>query len=525
LGPYIFIGDNNTILCVPKGKKESYAAISWNTYPVHITCKDEIITLTSDSYTYTGQEQSPTATAIANIPLSTEYKIKESSDDTYSATIPINVGNYTIKATVVSDPEIQTIADFTIAPKPITVTANSGSSTYGESSVNPGFSAIGLVNGETESLLFSLYIDKTISATTLPGDYILNVIGTLTNGNYTIESRNPATWTVNPKPITVTANGGNSTYGESPENPGYLVTGLVNNDTESVLTGLSNEFVNAQTPAGNHTLNVIGTLTNGNYIVASRNSATWTINPKPVTITANGGGSSTYGDSPVNPGFSATGLVNGETATVLTGLSNEFVNAQTSAGNHTLNVVGTLTNGNYTIESRNPATWTINPKPIAVAADYQTKNLGQPDPAFTYQVNPNLLNNDQMSGVLSCTHPESQGTYIIQQGTLTAGSNYTITYTPGLFIINPATAIDDITGNKNTMQIYPNPVNANETVTITTDDTGNAQILLYDITGKLLDTQVINGDETPITAPGQAGSYIVKWVTKNHSKSVKLIVR
>ncbi|MFW2079352.1 MBG domain-containing protein, partial [Acinetobacter sp. ULE_I010] len=63
---------------------------------------------------------------------------------------------------------------------------------------------------------------------------------------------------------------------------------------------------------------------------------TWVVGKKDITVTANGG-TSTYGDNPLNPNFIASGLVNGETASVLTGLNNSFgISNTTNAGNHTL---------------------------------------------------------------------------------------------------------------------------------------------------------------------------------------------
>src|SRR5690606_7480690 len=143
------------------------------------------------------------------------------------------------------------------------VTANGGSSTYGDNPLNPNFSATGLVNGETESVLTGLSNSFGITNTTNAGNHTLSVAGILTNGNYNIIQKNNGTWVVGKKDITVMANGGSSTYGDNPLNPNFSATGLVNGETESVLTGLSNSFgITNTTNAGSHTLTVAGTLTN-----------------------------------------------------------------------------------------------------------------------------------------------------------------------------------------------------------------------------------------------------------------------
>jgi len=177
---------------------------------------------------------------------------------------------------------------------------------------------------------------------------------------YAFAFSSPGTLTVNPAPVTVTALGGSSTYGSSPANPGLSATGLQNGQSVSALTGLSNSFgITNASNAGSYLLSVVGTLTNGNYTLAGTSNGSWTVNPAPVTVTALGG-SSTYGASPANPGLSATGLQNGQSASVLTGLSNSFGITSTSPiGSYVLSVVGTLTNGNYTVVGSNSGTWNV----------------------------------------------------------------------------------------------------------------------------------------------------------------------
>lgn len=185
----------------------------------------------------------------------------------------------------------------------------------------------------------------------------------LNNSNYTLTG-GAGTVTVTPAPITVTALGGTSTYGASPANPGFTASGLQNGETVGVLTGLSNSFGITGTTSvvgSPYTLSVIGTLTNGNYFVTARNTGTWTVTPAPVTVTAVSG-SSVFGSSPANPGLSATGLQNGESVAVLTGLSNSFgITSTSSPGNspYTLLVTGTMTNPNYAVAGRIDGIWTV----------------------------------------------------------------------------------------------------------------------------------------------------------------------
>ncbi|MDD3860169.1 MAG: MBG domain-containing protein, partial [Bacteroidales bacterium] len=74
-------------------------------------------------------------------------------------------------------------------------------------------------------------------------------------------------------------------------------------------------------------------------------------------------------------------------------------------------------------------TLNVNVKPIDVTVDIgQSKYYGDVDPAFTFSVDPALVVGDFFSGALSRLGGEDIGYYEIQQGTLTAGSNYNITF-------------------------------------------------------------------------------------------------
>ncbi|MDR1792731.1 MAG: T9SS type A sorting domain-containing protein, partial [Bacteroidales bacterium] len=73
-----------------------------------------------------------------------------------------------------------------------------------------------------------------------------------------------------------------------------------------------------------------------------------------------------------------------------------------------------------------------------VTADAKTKTYGDSDPTLTYTVNPALIAGDNFVGTLIRVAGENVGTYAINQGTLSAGSNYTITYDDDTLTITPA---------------------------------------------------------------------------------------
>ena len=84
------------------------------------------------------------------------------------------------------------------------------------------------------------------------------------------------------------------------------------------------------------------------------------------------------------------------------------------------------------------ANLTITPRPVEVTADAKTKVYGDPDPALTYQLTGGtLVGGDGFSGALTRAAGEDVGTHAIQQGTLTLGGNYTLTFVGADLTITP----------------------------------------------------------------------------------------
>src|SRR5262249_53973908 len=84
---------------------------------------------------------------------------------------------------------------------------------------------------------------------------------------------------------------------------------------------------------------------------------------------------------------------------------------------------------NYSITFSNASSGVISIRPITVTADALTKTYGNADPAFTYQItNGSLVNGDAITGAMTRVAGENVGTYAIQRGALTAGSNYDLTF-------------------------------------------------------------------------------------------------
>ena len=84
------------------------------------------------------------------------------------------------------------------------------------------------------------------------------------------------------------------------------------------------------------------------------------------------------------------------------------------------------------------ATLSITAKTLYVTADAKSKTYADPDPTLTYTTT-GLESGDEnvITGALSRNSGKNVGTYIINQNTLSAGSNYSISYTSANLTINP----------------------------------------------------------------------------------------
>ncbi len=167
---------------------------------------------------------------------------------------------------------------------------------------------------------------------------------------------------------------------------------------------------------------------NDDYLPAEQVSVTLTISPKAITATANAK-TKTYGDADPALTYTSDKLVGDDTFTgLLSRKSGEDVADYAISQN-------TLTAGdNYTIAFTG-ATFNISPKAITVTANTKTKTYGDADPALTYTAT--LVGDDTFSGELARESGENVGNYAISQNTLTAGTNYNITFIGETFTISP----------------------------------------------------------------------------------------
>ncbi|MFP4156837.1 MAG: DUF2341 domain-containing protein, partial [Opitutales bacterium] len=104
----------------------------------------------------------------------------------------------------------------------------------------------------------------------------------------------------------------------------------------------------------------------------------------------------------------------------------------TAAGSYAVEVNVTDPNA----DGSTTGTFTIEPAPITAQADDVAKFEGDPDPSLTWTITSGeLFGADALTGDLSRDTGETVGSYAINQGTLEAPVNYTLTFQSGLFSI------------------------------------------------------------------------------------------
>ncbi|HET6851885.1 MAG TPA: MBG domain-containing protein, partial [Pyrinomonadaceae bacterium] len=172
-----------------------------------------------------------------------------------------------------------------------------------------------------------------------------------------------------------------------------------------------------------------------NYVITN-NGAAFTINKRPLQVTATAGQFKTYGAA--DPVFAYT-ITSGSLA-----FTDAFTGALSRVAGQNVGLyaitIGTLAvndgnsgnNYNLSLVSNN---FEIRKRAISIKADAKTKTFGDPDPALTFQITSgSLAFTDTFTGALTRDAGELVGTYPIKIGTLAindgnSGGNYTLTFT------------------------------------------------------------------------------------------------
>ncbi|MBA4007754.1 MAG: hypothetical protein C0486_03110 [Erythrobacter sp.] len=326
-------------------------------------------------------------------------------------------------------------AAFRITPV-LTVTADDIARFYG--SANPAFTAsiTGFLAGDSiADFTGALQFLTSADGTSPIGQYALNVaLGTLVSPQGYQFTFAPGILTVTPRPITITASDLSRIYGNANPALGFTVggLGLVNGDQ---LTGALATNAGLTSGVGSFAITQGSLAASANYAVTFVGGQL-TVTPRPITIDANSI-SRVYGNA--NPALTFSvgglGLVNGDQ---LSGALTTVAGVTTGVGTFAI-TQGTLTAGaNYAL-TYNAGLLTITPRPITITAGNLSRVYGDANPALAFTIGGlGLVNGDQLSGALAAAGVTAGvGTSAITLGTLSAGGNYTIAFTPGLLTITP----------------------------------------------------------------------------------------
>ncbi|NBW73981.1 MAG: hypothetical protein EBR26_06245, partial [Microbacteriaceae bacterium] len=270
-----------------------------------------------------------------------------------------------------------------------------------------------------------------------------------TNYDITVDSTNKFSITV--KSITVTADAQLKTFGDNDPELSYSTSvSTLPNGIEVSLSGSLTRVAGENVGEYNITQGTVTNANNSNYSLTFV-GAKLKINKKSIKLCAEDK-VKTYGDA--TPGNSVvlcddTSFVGSD---ALGSVSYAYSTATPiNAGDYTITpsaaVLSSGVIGNYDI-SYGAGTLTINQKQITITAADKDKIYGNSDPAFTYSITSGaLVGSDALSGSLSRETGNDVGSYNIQQGSLTAGGNYDITFIDGELTIGKR----DITVKPNTL--------------------------------------------------------------------------
>lgn len=426
------------------GETANYNSATTATVSFTIAQKEVGISWSYTTFTYDRQLHKPTATAtgLASGDICTVNVTGEQTNaGTYTATAgSLSNSNYKL-------PSAGTTTDFTINKASLTIGATDKNITYGDPAPTYEVTCDGLKGGDTVSTTCSCNYTVGIAV----GIYtisITHVEDTTIKNNYNITYKD-GTLTVGKRTIEISWGETEFTYDGNTHCPTPVVSNKVNSDEISLtVTG-------GQTDAGTYTAAVTG-LTgekSGNYTLPSDKSTSFVINRKPVTVsgitaedkTYDGTAEATLDTSSAN----ITGKLASDTLTITA--TGTFSDADAGTGK-TVNItdlaLGGASEGNYQLAAdgqQSSTTATITKKQITVTAVDRGKTYGDADPELTY-LSEELISGNGFTGALSRQSGEDVGTYDITQGTLSAGDNYTITFTGAKFTIG--TAVLQISANE-----------------------------------------------------------------------------
>src|SRR5208337_2604767 len=303
----------------------------------------------------------------------------------------------------------------------------------------------GFVNGDTVATLtdpVTMTTTATASSSVLPGGYQITPSGA-SDPNYNI-SYIDGTLTVTPAPLTVTATNESMVYGGTVPVLTYTYTGLVNNDTSATFTGSLVTTATSSSNVGDYPITQGTLAATGNYTIGTYNPDTLTVTPAPLTVTATNE-SMTYGGTVPTLTYTCTGLVNKDTSATFTGSLVTTATSSSDVGDYPITQGTLAATGNYTIDTFNPGTLTVNTATLTITANNASKVYGAAIPSLSASYR-GFVNGDT---VAILTDPVTMTTTATASSSVLPGGyqitpsgasapNYNISYIDGTLTVTPA---------------------------------------------------------------------------------------
>ena len=360
-------------------------AFSYLAGAVTVTPAPLTVTASNATMTYGGTPPAITAGygGFVNGDAASSLTTKPTCSTTATSSSIVAGSPYTSSCTGAVDPNYTigyVAGTVTLTPAPLTVTAKSGSMTYGGTppAITAGYA--GFVDGDSQSSLSPAAICSTTATSSSPASppsYPSTCSGAA-DPNYTI-GYVAGSVTVGKAPLTVTASNGTMVYGGTPPSitPGYA--GFVNGDSLSSLTTPASCAAGATSSSGVAGSPYASTCTGAvdpNYAFTYVPGAV-TVTPAPLTVTASNA-TMLYGGTPPAITASYGGFVNGNTASSLTtkpACSTSATSSSTVAGSPYASSCAGAVDANYAV-SYVPGSVTVSQAPLTVTASSGTMTYG-----------------------------------------------------------------------------------------------------------------------------------------------------
>ncbi len=409
-----------------------------------LTISQATLTVTADDQSKVYGEVNPTLTVTFSGFLNgdDETVLTATGTATTVADETSDAGTYAITASGVSgDNYTISYVDGTlsITQAVLTVTVDDKSKIYGDTEPIFTVSYSGFQNGDTENVLdMAPAASSATDATSNVGVYVISAAGGSDN-NYSF-SYVDGSLTVNQAPLTISIDGGTSTYGSDPLTQATLIyDGFVNGDDATVLDELPTitTTATAASPVGDYAATLTGG-TDNNYAFTLMDG-TLAVIAASLTVTVQDA-SRTYGSDNPTFAFNYDGFVNGEDVAVVTSEPVAITTADvlSDVGSYAITASGGEAS-NYTL-SFVDGTLVVTQATLVATADDLTKAFGEANPELTATYT-GFANGDD-SAVLDvlptintdATDSSIPGTYVI---TLAEGidNNYAFEYTDGTLTV------------------------------------------------------------------------------------------